>query len=275
MRIKINTICLFLFVTIFISCKKEDLSDIGGGPGNSSAPVLNKVLIDNKSASEYVYNETGLLSVEKSQYEYTIYEYDAKNLLVSSKTYGDDEILSSDISVSNLAISQTAWVSPTSGSENGKVTYEYNESGKLIKSISTRASSTTSEYSVFTYDSNNRVSKQSMFWDDVATGYIDYAYDSKGNLLSESLYNLPETGAAELSTLVKYTYDSQSNPYKAYNKIQIPGINTNTNNILKETYTIHLSTDQGSDKIQVTENSYKYNAMGYPISQNDKITYVY
>ncbi len=274
MRIKIITICLFFFVAMFISCKKEDLSSIGS-PANSSSPKLSKIMIDNNAANEYIYNESGLLSEEKSKFDFTVHQYDAKNQLVSSKIYGNDDILSTDLSVSNNALSQAVWVTPASGSEDGIISYEYNDKGQLVKSISTRPSSTTDEYSEFTYDANNRISKQTIYWDNTATGYIEYAYDSKGNLASESLYNLPESGTAELSTVTRYTYDNEPNPYKAHNSLQIPGINTNINNILKETYTIHLTADQGSDKVQVTENSYKYNALGYPLSVNDNVTFVY
>jgi hypothetical protein len=55
----------------------------------------------------------------------------------------------------------------------------------------------------------------------------------------------------------------------------IPGINTNQNNIIKETYTIHLTANEGSDNVKVTENKYEYNKAGYPISKNGNITYIY
>ena len=79
-----------------------------------------------------------------------------------------------------------------------------------------------------------------MFWENVATGYIDYTYDNKGNLAGESLYNLPASGTAELITITQIYLRQPTNPFKLSNKLQIPGINTNVNNILKETYTIHV-----------------------------------
>jgi hypothetical protein len=273
MRIKTISVCLFLF-TIFFSCKKEDLSN-ASGPANSVVPVLSKVLVDNKAAYEYIYNDSGMIWEEKSKFDFTMHQYNTKGQLISSKYYGNDDILSSDATVSEKAMAATTLVTLTTGKEGGTVSYEYNDNGQLIKSVTTRPSSTSSEYSVFSYGTDNRINKQTMYWENAATGYIDYTYDKKGNLASESLYNLPASGAAELITVNQYTYDSEPNPYKAYNKLQIPGPNMNVNNILKATNTIHLSADQGGDKVQVTANSYKYNTLGYPTSQNGNITFVY
>jgi hypothetical protein len=54
-----------------------------------------------------------------------------------------------------------------------------------------------------------------------------------------------------------------------------PGIFTNGNNIITETHTVHLEPGQGSGKIQVTRNNYKYNAIGYPESMNGNVVYLY
>ena len=74
-------------------------------------------------------------------------------------------------------------------------------------------------------------------------------YDTNGNLITEMLYNLSSAGVSELITTTQYDFDSEKNPYLATNRLMIQGINTNKNNIIKETYTIHLSTDQGSDNV--------------------------
>jgi len=114
-----------------------------------------------------------------------------------------------------------------------------------------------------------------MYWENAATGYIDYLYDAKGNLISETLFNLPSAGKAELITSTQYVFDNESNPYKATSRLMLPGITTNQNNITKETYTIHLTDNQGPDNIQITETSYEYNASGYPITRNGNIKYIY
>jgi hypothetical protein len=114
-----------------------------------------------------------------------------------------------------------------------------------------------------------------MYWADAASGYIDYSYDSKGNLAKEMLYNLPATGVAELITTTQYEFDNKLNPYKVYNKSLIPGIATNQNNITKVTCTIKINPAQGSDKVQITQDTYTYNNAGYPITKNANTTYIY
>ncbi len=114
-----------------------------------------------------------------------------------------------------------------------------------------------------------------MYWDDVATGYIDYTYDATGNLISEMLYDQPSSGDAVLITSTQYEFDSNPNPYNLLHKLMLPGIYTNPNNITKETYTIYLSGDQGTNNVQVTTNTYTYNAKGYPVTKNGNVTFVY
>jgi hypothetical protein len=114
-----------------------------------------------------------------------------------------------------------------------------------------------------------------MYWENTITGYIDYSYDAKGNLIKEMLYNIPSAGVTELITTTQYIFDSQLNPYKPISKLKIPGIDTNPNNIVKETYTIHLAQGQGTDSGQVTETTYEYNGLGYPVTKNGNIKYIY
>jgi hypothetical protein len=273
MKIKIAASCL-LFVSIFLSCKKEDLSK-GLNPGNTDVALLNEVLIDNQCTSSYLYTDSKLISEEKSKFDYTRYTYNNNGQLIKSEFYGNDDVLSTDDQVFESAINGTEWVTPLTGKLGGTITYSYNDNGQLIKTTYTRTSDPTSEYSEFTYDLKNRIGRQTMYWDNSPKGYIDYTYDSKGNLTREMLYNLPETGVAELSTTTSYTYDNQQNPYRTFYGLMMPGINTNKNNIMKETYTIHITPDQGSDNVLVSENTYEYNASGYPVSKNGNIMYVY
>jgi hypothetical protein len=276
MKLKI-TILSIICVTIIFSCKKVDLTDGVNttNPANSYVAKLSKVLIDNQSAYEYAYNDSNLVTAEKSKFNYTAYHYNSKGQMTTSDFYGNDDILSSDLVVFQTAMNSPTLLDAASGKKGGTLTYEYNASGLLVKSTYTRPSVTSSEYSEFTYNSSNKISRQTMYWDKVATGYVDYSYDAKGNLVNEALYNLPASGIAELSTTTQYSFDSSPNPYKATSKLLIPGINTNSNNVIKETYTIYIPATQGADKVQVTENAYQYNGMGYPISKNDNILFVY
>lgn len=273
MKVKIITICL-LFVTIFFSCKKEEIGT-SGKTGSNGIPLLSKIMVDNQSTYEYLYNDSKLVSEEKSKFYFTMYHYNEKGQLATSEYYGNDNVLSSDPQVSQTAINSTVWVTSVSGVNGGSMTYEYNDQGQLVKATYSSPQSTNNEYSEFSYDANNRIGRQTMYWNDIATGYIDYTYDGKGNLTQEMLYNLPSAGVTELITTTQYDFDSEQNPYKSSSRCMIPGINTNLNNIIKETYTIHLSADLGSDNVQVIETTYEYNALGYPVSKNGNVSFVY
>jgi hypothetical protein len=273
MRIKLITSVLF-FASAFLSCNKEELSNTGSS-GNTYLPILSKVLIDNQSVNEYSYTALNLISQEKSKYDFTVNTYNDKGLLVTSEYYGNDDLLSSDLKIFETAMNKNEWVTPENGKKVSIITYEYNTNGQLLKSTYSLPSSGSSEYSVFTYDNNNRISRQTMYWENAATGYIDYSYDGKKNLIKEILYSMQPNGTAELSTTTTYSFDSQLNPYKPTSRLLVPGINTNLNNIIKETYTIHLPSGQGPDKVQIYETSYVYNGMGYPVSKNNNVTYVY
>ena len=276
MRLKIISFCL-LFVTIFFSCKKEDLSN-GLNSGNkptASLPMLSQVLIDNQSAYEYMYNDSSQLTTEKSKFKFNLNSYNALGQLVSTDYYGNDAVLSSDAQVVQAAMSSTAWVNSTTGVKGGTLSYVYNDKGQLIKTSYSRPVTTSTEYSEFTYDANGKINKQTMYWADAATGYIDYSYDNKGNMVKEMLYNLTSAGVAELITTTQYEFDSKLNPYKLSSKLLIPGISTNQNNIIKETYTIQINPDQGPNKVQITQDAYTYNALGYPVTENGNTAYIY
>jgi hypothetical protein len=272
MKLKIISFCL-VFVSIFVSCKKEPL-DTATETG-SNLFLLSKVTADNQSTDEYIYNSVNLISEEKSKLDYAVHHYNASNQLVSTDFYGNDDVLSCDIQVYTAAINCKEWVTSLNGVKGGTLAYEYNGNDQLVKTTYTRPSSASSEYSLFSYDNNNRINKQMMYWESNATGYIEYSYDTKGNLITESLYNLPSPGVAELITTTQYVYDNQQNPFNSFRQLMLPGINTNVNNITKETHTLNSKTDQASDKIQIAENTYEYNVNGFPVSKNGNVKYSY
>jgi hypothetical protein len=114
-----------------------------------------------------------------------------------------------------------------------------------------------------------------MYWENILSGYIDYSYDENGNLVKEVKYNVSAEGIAELMTTTDFEYDNMKNPYKSFRRLMTPGVYTNENNIVKQTYTIHFEVDPSTEKVQVTETSYDYNDKGYPVRVNGTVEYVY
>jgi len=269
MKIKIISLSV-LFVLIFLSCKKEELTNVD----SSQVMYLSNLLMDDQSYYQYTYNDSNLVSEESSKFDFTINHYNDKNQLVSSDYYWNNTILSSDVKMIQTALSQGQFITSANGTKGGTFKYEYDNNNNLTKVTCTRPSAG-SEYSVFSYDENKRIGKQDIYWNNVLTGYIEYQYDGRGNLIKEILYDMSATGVAEHGTTTQYIFDDKQNPYKSFKSLPIPGIYTNRNNITKEIYMIHQDAGQGTEKIVVKENAYEYNINGYPVSKNGNIKYLY
>lgn len=257
----IITISLALF-----SCRKEKQLIIE----NTDIPLISKVLVAGVSNYEYSYNEANLLSEEKSKFHYTKHNYNDKNLLTTSDFYVDPAIFSS----SSPASDRKEWVNPDNTAKSLTKSFEYNDKYQLLRVAYNRPSVSNSEYSEFTFE-NERISRQTMYWKDELSYYIDYLYDEKGNLTKESKYYVPSTGIAELWTTTEYEYDNMQNPFQSFKRLMTPNKFTNQNNITKETYTIHFEVDQWTQKVSIINNSYEYNDKGYPIKVNGEAEYVY
>ena len=269
MKLKIITFYLLLIVITF-SCKKEEISNLA----NTDGVLLVQVIIDDQPYSEYIYNTSNLISQEKSSFDISVYQYNDKNLLSSTGFYTNYDILSSDPAVSEAARTETNWITPDNSNNSGTMNYEYNNNDQLIKATYTPLTGS-SQYSKFSYDADSRIKRQIIYWGDIENGYIDYSYDINGNLTEEDLYEMSSTGSEELSTTTIYEFDNKNNPYKSVTRLMTPGVNTNPNNIVKETYTIYANDVQMPDNVQIAEFKYVYNNQGYPVSKNGNIKYVY
>jgi hypothetical protein len=269
MKIRIISLCL-IYVAISFACQKEDHFNIE----NSESAFLSQIIIDKAPSFEYTYTSAKLINEEKSKFTYTVNTYNDQNQLVATDIYANFAILSNDLQVSETAMSQKNWVTPTKSNLSGSIKYEYDGNDQLIKAIYNPATGS-QQSSQFTHDENERINRQNLYWENNQVGYIEYSYDINGNLTEENLFNITSTGGVELSTTTVYEYDNKLNPFKLISSLMTPGINTNTNNIIKETQTIHMNAAQGGDITGITANSYKYNANGYPVSKNGNVEYVY
>lgn len=265
-----KTTLLFLFLLILPSCEKDKLLIVE----NSDIPLLSRVLTGGEPYMEYSYNDANLVTEEKSKFHYTKHNYSDNNLLSSSEFYMDPAMFSSSSSVIEAAMKRKEWVNPGNTAKSLTQSFEYKENGQVARKIYIRPSVSNSEYSDFTID-NDRISRQSMYWQNASSGYIDFIYDEKGNLEKETKYLILSDGVSELMTTTEYEYDNMRNPYIAFKRLMTPGKYTNPNNIVKTTYTLHFEVDAWIEKTQVSENKYEYNRLGYPVKVNDEVTYVY
>lgn len=270
MNLKIISICL-LAVSVFISCEKEpEVLSV-----KNDVLLLSKVMIADKPYTEYSYNTDNLVSIEKGKYDFVENHYNESNQLISSDYYVDNSILSNDAAVAEAALSRAELINTANAVKGLTIAYEYNDQGQLIKTSATRPSVNYAEYSEFSYDANGRISRQTIHGEDKITGYNDYLYDDRGNLIKQVLYYVSSTGVTEVSTITTYEYDNKENPFRSISNVMKPGIATNKNNIIKETYSIQFQMGEGGEQVQLTRNAYQYNEMGYPTSKNGTIKYVY
>jgi hypothetical protein len=186
----------------------------------------------------------------------------------------DPRIVSSSSYVLEEAMKRKDWVDASNTPKSLTKTYEYNDNGHLNRINFLRASANNNEYSAYTWE-NDRISRQTMYWQNELSGYIDFEYDDSGNVIRETKYSVQPGEDPELVTTTEYEYDNMRNPFLSFSSLLIPGKHTNPNNITKETYTIHFEVDNYIQKVQSHKNSYKYNKDGYPVEVNGEAAYIY
>ncbi len=265
-----NIAILIVFSFVLISCEKsEHLLIIE----NNDIPLISKVLIGGEVYKDYTYNNANLLLEEKSKFHYSMHAYNDKNQLIASDFYWDMRVASSNSRVLEDAMNREEWVNPENTPKSISHSYEYNTEEHLIRKAYIRPEPGTSSIREFILE-GDRVIRSRGYKDAEITGYTDYTYNSNGNLTMEEQYHSSHEGM-ELSTTTEYEYDNMHNPFRAFQRLITPGINTNKNNIVKETYTLHFEVDASIEKVQITEKSYEYNDEGYPVMVNEETEYVY
>lgn len=262
---------IFIVGLILFSCEKENHIS----KENIGIPLIESIMTNGNAFIIYTYTDANLLSEEKSKFHYTRHHYNSKNQLTASDFYWDISLASSSWSVVETALKRKEWVSPENTKKSLTKSYEYNNIDQSIKVMFNRSSVNDNEYIEYKID-NGRISQSASFWQSEMSFLIDYEYDETGNLIRESKYFVPpEDKSPELWTSTEYEFDNMNNPFKAFSRLMVPGKYTNTNNIKKETYTIHFEIDPWIDKFQVTEYSYRYNELGYPVTVNNNTEYIY
>ncbi len=259
------SIILVLFLNIFVPSEKP-------GPvndDNANVSLLHKVFIDSELCYEYTYNTANLISEEKSKYRYIKHNYNTKNQLVSTDYYEDLSLLSNNSRVVETSSKRQEWVTPDNTAISNYQSFEYKANGQLLKSTDHLC------YFTYNYDINDRISRQTCYHEDKISGYIDYNYDKKGNLIKMSQFEVFNSGDSQLTSTYEYKFDHKLNPYRSFKSLMIPGKNTNYNNITKEIYTLHFMVDHMVNEKQIKEYSYEYNEKGCPVRVNKTIEYFY
>lgn len=262
---------IFVFFLPLLSCEKDKPLII---IENIDIPLIDKVLIGGEPYMEYSYNEANMVTEEKSKFHYTRHFYNEHNQLLKSDFYWDMSMASSNSSVIEAAMNRTEWVNPGNTPKSITHTLEYNGEGQLIRKNYIRNADNNTDFVEFLYE-GNKIVKATGYYNNSISGYTNYIYDDNGNISRQMKYNVSPAGIAELSTTTDYEYDNMHNPFQAFRRLTTPGVNTNPNNITKETYTLNFEVDPSIEKVQTTEYSYEYNDKGYPTKVNGLTEYIY
>jgi hypothetical protein len=260
--IKLTSLLPVLFL---LSCDRDET---GFFNGDAERVLIKQVLFNSESYYEYNYNAAYQILEEKSKWHYTRHNY-LDNRLVSSDHYVDPGIFSSSWHAADSAMNREEWVNPGNTEKYSTMIYFLDDRNKLIKSSNYLG------YSIYSYDGNGRICRQTFYHDREESGYTDFLYDRKGNLVKRLYYIVLESGDPELQTTTEYKFDDKHNPYLAFSSLMMPGIHTNVNNIVKETYTLHFEFGQDINRVQITENVYEYDDRGYPVRKNGTFEYRY
>jgi hypothetical protein len=254
--------------SILLSCEKEKELPAD----NENTPLLWKEIFTDDLYFEYTYNEANLLYERKTKWSYTSYSYNEDHQLVSYDMYDDLRILSSNWETVQAAMNRTDWVTPENTNISGRGTYSYNHN-KLTRITVTQLPGGFTSYVTFDYDNQGRISKKTFYYDNQPGGFLEYSYDERGNLILVTHYDLVN-GSPVVSITEQYEFDDRNNPFKVFNRLLLPGENTNENNIVKKTMTLFFDAP-GVDSIQVTESTYEYNSQDYPVKKDNTVRFEY
>ncbi len=261
---------VILISILFSSCEKSDEPIV---PQNPSG-LLARVLISGKPYQEYSYTSDSLISEEKSWAMYFKYTYNSDKLLVKSESWVDPAIVSSSTYVIEEAQKRKEWATPKNVPRSATNIYEYPKTGQLIERYVDRANGTL-DYTKYELNEKGLVSKNVFYNESKPSGYVDYLYDDRGNLIHEKKYFISADGKTRLSNETEYEFDNQKNPYFPFNKLIFPGRNTNRNNITKQTYTVYGETTSVVEWQNLTTHTYEYNDLGYPVKVDGETIYEY
>jgi YD repeat-containing protein len=228
-------------------------------------PLLRQIFIDSVLYSEFTYTTENRISEEKSKYFYTKYNYNDHNQIISFVSCEDPSIVSSDFHILEAGKLRKEWISPENSTNSRQKIVEYDALGQVIKMVELPG------YSMFKYDSKNRICAQEIYRDEKLRRRMEYTYDRQGNLTEMCNYEIDEYGKPHLVTTNEYEFDNHKNPFRSFGITMMPGKYTNCNNIKQEVYTLHIMENEK----QITKYVYEYNDEGYPVSVNKNMKYIY
>jgi hypothetical protein len=263
------TSSLIIVLAIITSCSKDLVID----NFKSGSYSIRSIFSDGKTSQKFIYNDSSKILEDQSFYFCNRYTYDNNGRLIKQEIAVDPDMVSSTIHIkSELMTSQNSTFT-------GNYIFEYNNDGKLTTKKNYFIKNNQFEYTsmnTFEYDGDRIVKWNLHNEKNVITQYYTYLYDSKGNITNEKHYSYLFNVGSEPKLImeVSFKYDDKNNPFKIYKELGLPGLYSNTNNIIESNSVLYEDVP-GIDKFSTSKTTYEYNNKDFPIKVNNAEEYRY
>jgi len=224
---------------------------------------IRQVNADDLIKEQMTYNSDCRVSEYVQEFSYKKYAYNSQGQLIKTE---QAIILDPTSCFMPTPSSGETFTDPRKAPITQYNTYEYDEEGRLSKKQSYFLNGEQFHLvSYQTYDYENGLMKQMNRYNpqNELTERNTYTSDENGNIIHDEYFFKETETSFVLISRNEYVFDDKVNPYRIFEDEGIPGVYTNRNNIVKNTFTGYDS------NIYTTEYSYEYNDSGLPVKMNN------
>lgn len=255
---KNSTLLIIVAFLCFTNCNKADkFEDL-----YNSTTLLSQVNSGESAIQGFTYNRNYLINESTEPFRYKRFSYNAQDVLIKA-----EEAYSFNPFSCVMIPGQSSETDPRKAKISVYSEFQYDNALRLIKKSNYFINNTHPQLTSYqTYDyENNRIVKLSLFNPQgQLTQYHDYIYDDNGNITRDDRYM--STSVIKLVNTMIYEFDNKNNPYYVFACEGEPGLYTNRNNIIKETFVSY----NGTAESRTTRlNVYEYNTLDYPVKINE------
>jgi hypothetical protein len=256
----IGIICLVVILVflIVLSCSKEQAQD----PCQDKT-LIRQLVMSGTPSQAFTYNDNCQVYEYIEPYSYKKFSYNSLYQLIKVEQAQSINPLSCVIGGADGG----SFGDPRKAKITQYDVFEYSNSGNLYKRSNFYINNDIAQlisYQIFHY-TNNLVDTIKIYNpNDIQNQFYAYTYDEKGNVIKES-YFIIRDNQNERIYANEYEFDDKSNPYQVLSGDGTPGINTNKNNIIKQTSIYYNSDSEYRNSVSYT---YDYNTLGNPVKIN-------
>ena len=259
-------IASFALTLLMFSCESE-LDNIGYSSTDYSTDNEHIKSISSNGAivHSYLYDQSGKIVEENCLHYFQKYFYNENDRLIRVESAFDRNALSS-----SYTEQRTEFMTSQNSVADSYSLYHYDKVGRLSKTEhyfnETGDGFEYRSMRTLEYEGANIARENSHDRGGQITQYHVYTYDKNGNVTCDKHYSNLFGSKDGLISETTYKYDNYKNPYLINRMSGLPGLYTNSNNII-ETKTIRYDNTPGIDKQSSSKTIYEYNKNDYPIKE--------